>query len=63
MSLVSLVVVLIVIGILLWCVNTQIGQYIAPPVLKIINVVVVVVLVLWILSLFVPGLPDIRVGR
>ena len=63
MSLISLVVVLIVVGILLWLVNTQIGQYIAPPVLKIINVVVVVVLVLWILSLFVPGLPDIRVGR
>jgi len=66
MSLISLVIVLIVIGILLWLVNTQIGSFIAPPILKIINIVVVVVVVLWLLGVVFggwQGIGDIRVGR
>ena len=50
MSLVSLVIVLIVVGILLWLVNTQLGSVIAAPMLKIINIVVIVAVVLWLLS-------------
>lgn len=52
MSLISLVIVLIVIGVLLWLVNTQLGQFIAQPMLKLINVVVIIVVVLWLLSVF-----------
>jgi hypothetical protein len=52
MSLVSLVVILIVVGVLLWVVNTQLGPFIAAPILKIINVVVIIAVVLWLLSVF-----------
>ena len=64
MSLVSLVVVLIVVGVLLWLVNTQLGHFIAPPILKIINGLVVVVVVLWLLSVvgLLGGIRDIRIG-
>jgi len=66
MSLISLVIVLIVVGILLWLVNTQLGSFIAPPILKIINIVVVVAVVLWLLGVVFggwQGIGDIRVGR
>jgi hypothetical protein len=64
MSLVSLVVVLIVVGVLLWLVNTQLGSFIAPPILKIINVLVVIFVVLWLLSTvgLLDGVRDIRIG-
>jgi hypothetical protein len=52
MSLLALVITLIVIGVLLWLVNTWGGQYIDGKILKIINAVVVVAVVLWLLSVF-----------
>ena len=66
MSLIGLVVVLVIVGILLWLVNTQLGQFIAPPILKIINVLVIVFVVLWLLSVLFGGfhsIGDIRIGR
>lgn len=50
MTLVSLVVTLIVIGVLLWLVNTLIPM--APPIKTIVNVVVVIAVCLWILNGF-----------
>lgn len=61
MDLISLVIVLIVIGVLLWLVNTYIPM--DGKIKQIINVVVVVAVVLWLLSLFVGPLPHIFVGR
>ena len=64
MSLISLVVVLIVVGVLLWAVN-QIEQ-IDPKVKKIINILVIVVVVLWVASQILGGfgnLGAIRIGR
>jgi hypothetical protein len=64
MPLITLVIYLIVIGVLLWLVNTYIPM--DAGIKKIINIVVLVVVVLWILSLFLPlagGLPNLRVGR
>lgn len=63
MPLISLVVVLIVIGILLWLVNTYIPM--DGKIKNILNVVVVVAVVLWILTIFLGGvdLSQIRVGR
>jgi hypothetical protein len=52
MELIQLIVLLIVIGVLLWLVNTQLGQFIQPPFLQIINVVVVIAVVLWLLVAF-----------
>jgi hypothetical protein len=57
----QLVVVLIVIGVLLWLVNTYIPM--DGQVKSILNAVVIIALVLWLLSLFVGPLPQIHVGR
>ena len=50
MSLITIVITLIVVGVLLWLVNTYIPM--DGKIKKILNVVVVVVVVLWLLSVF-----------
>lgn len=50
MSLISLVITLIVVGVLLWLVNSYIPM--DAKIKKIINIVVVVAVVLWLLSAF-----------
>ena len=50
MSLVTIVISLIVVGVLLWLVNTYIPM--DGKIKKIINIVVVVVVVLWLLNVF-----------
>ncbi len=63
MPLIEIVVVLIVVGVLLWLINTYIPM--AGPIKSLLNAVVVIVLVVWILQVF--GLwhyiTNIRVGR
>ena len=63
MPLISVVIVLIIVGVLLWLVNTYIPM--DATIKKIINIVVIVAVVLWVLSLFLPmgNLGGIRVGR
>jgi len=48
MSLISLVVTLIVVGVLLWLVNSFIPM--DPKIKQIVNVVIVIAVVLWLLS-------------
>ena len=57
MPLISIAIVLIVVGLLLWLVNTYIPM--ASPIKTILNVVVVLGVVLWLLSVFgvIGGLP------
>lgn len=50
MSLISLIVTLIVIGVLLWLVNTYIPM--DGKIKKIINVVAVICVVIWLLCVF-----------
>ena len=50
MPLVTLVITLIVVGVLLWLVNTYIPM--DGKIKKIINIVVVIVVVLWLLHVF-----------
>jgi hypothetical protein len=63
MPLISIVVVLIVIGILLWLVNSYIPM--DAKIKMILNIVIVVAVVLWLLSVFglFAGLNSIRVGK
>jgi len=63
MSLVSIIVILIVVGVLLYLVNVHIPM--DATIKKIINVVVIIAVVLWLLSVFgiLPDLGVIRVGR
>jgi len=50
MPIINLLLILIVIGVLLWLVNTYIPM--AASIKKILNIVVVVALVLWLLNVF-----------
>ena len=63
MSLITLVVTLVVVGVLLWLVNTYIPM--DGKIKKILNVVVVVGVVLWLLTAFgiLGHTGDIRVPR
>lgn len=63
MSLINLVVVLIVVGVLLWLVNTYIPM--DRKIKGILNAVVVIAVVLWLLQVFglLGSLANIHVGR
>ncbi len=50
MSLISLLIVLIVVGVILWLINTYIPM--DRKIKSILNVVVVIVVVLWLLKAF-----------
>lgn len=50
MSLISIVVILIIIGVVLWLINTYIPM--ARPIKTILNVVVIIAVILWLLSVF-----------
>lgn len=63
MPLMNLVVVLIVVGVLLWLVNTYIPM--DRKIKQILNIVVVIVVVIWLLQVFgvIGSLGNIRIGR
>jgi len=64
MSLISLILTLIVIGVLLWLINTYIPM--DGKIKKIINIVVVVAVIIWVLGLFIGGwgeIGNIRIGK
>ncbi len=50
MSLISLVIVLVVVGVVLWLINSYIPMQ--ATIKKILNAVVVIVVILWLLSAF-----------
>lgn len=63
MSLVTLVIVLVVVGVVLWLINSYIPMQ--ATIKKILNAVVVIVVILWLLSLFgvIGSLDTIRIGN
>ena len=50
MDLITVIVVLVVVGIGLWAINTYIPM--APPIKQILNIAVIVVVCLWLLQAF-----------
>jgi hypothetical protein len=62
MPLVQLIVVLVVVGVILWLVNSYIPM--DAVIKKILNVVVVIAVILWLLSVFgvIGSVSGIRVG-
>lgn len=62
MSLITLVIVLVVVGVVLWLINSYIPMQ--STIKKILNVVVIIAVVLWLLSAFgvIGSLDTIRVG-
>ena len=63
MPLIHVLVVLVVVGVILWVVNTYIPM--DAKIKRILNIVVVIVVVLWLLRAFgiLNSLSGIRVGR
>jgi hypothetical protein len=61
MDLLALMMVIIVIGVVLWLVNAYIPM--DAKIKNILNIVVVIALVLFILSLFIGYFPKIHVGK
>lgn len=51
MTIIGLLITLVVIGVLLWLVNSYIPM--DPKIKQILNVVVVIVVVLWLLGIFI----------
>ena len=63
MPLLQVVIILIVVGVLLWLINTYIPMQ--STIKKILNAVVVIAVVLWLLNVFglFESLSNIHVGR
>ena len=63
MPLINLVVILLVVGVLLWLVNTYIPM--DRKIKNILNIVVVIVVVIWLLQVFgiLGSMDSIRIGR
>jgi len=63
MPLINLVIVLLVVGVLLWVVNTYIPM--DRKIKNILNIVVVIVVVLWLLQVFgvLGSMDSLRIGR
>lgn len=63
MPLIQLVVVLVVVGVILWVINSYIPMQ--STIKRILNVVVVLVVIFWLLSVFglIGDLSSIRVGK
>jgi hypothetical protein len=63
MPLIQLVIILVVVGVILWVINRYIPMQ--STIKKILNVVVVVILILWLLSVFglIGNILSIRIGR
>ena len=61
MPIITIVIVLVVVGFLMWLINTYIPM--ARPIKTILNVVVVIAVVLWLLSVFgiIHGFGNIKV--
>jgi hypothetical protein len=62
MPLITLIITLVVVGLILWLINNYIPM--DGTIKKILNVVVVIVVILWLLSVFglMPPLSGMRVG-
>ena len=62
MSLISVIIIIVLIGVIMWAVNKYIPM--APNIKTLLNIAVVVILVIWLLSLFgvLSDLNAIRVG-
>lgn len=63
MPLIQLVIVLVVVGVILWLINSYIPM--ESTIKKILNVVVIIGVILWLLSVFglIGNISNIRIGR
>ena len=62
MSLINLVIVLVVVGVILWLINSYIPMQ--ATIKKILNAVVVIAVIIWLLSVFgvIDNIGNIHIG-
>ena len=63
MPLIQLVIVLVIVGLVLWVINSYIPMQ--STIKRILNVVVVIAVIIWLLSVFglIGNITSIRVGK
>ena len=63
MPLINLLIVLVVVGVILWVINSYIPMQ--ATIKKIMNVVVVIAVIIWLLNVFgvIGNISAIRIGR
>jgi len=63
MPLIQLVIILVVVGVVLWVINSYIPMQ--TTIKRILNVVVIFVVIIWLLSVFgfIGNLSTIRIGK
>jgi hypothetical protein len=63
MPIINLIIVLVVVGVILWLVNSYIPMQ--STIKRILNVVVIIAVVIWLLSVFgvIGDISAIRIGR
>jgi len=63
MPLINLVIVLVVVGVVLWVINSYMPMQ--ATIKKILNVVVIIAVIIWLLSVFglIGNLSTIRIGK
>jgi hypothetical protein len=63
MSLITLVLVLVVVGVVLWLINSYIPMQ--STIKRILNVVVIIIVIVWLLGVFglIDSLDTIRIGK
>lgn len=63
MPLIQLILILVIVGVVLWVINSYIPMQ--STIKKILNVVVILVVIIWLLSVFgvIGDISTIRVGR
>jgi len=63
MPLIHLVIVLVVVGVVLWVINSYIPMQ--STIKKILNVVVIIAVIIWLLSVFglIGNLSAVRIGK
>ena len=63
MPIINLIIILVVIGVILWLVNTYIPM--DAKIKQIMNIVVLIAVILWLLNIFgvLGSMGNIRVGR
>jgi hypothetical protein len=63
MPLIQLVIILVVVGVILWVINSYIPMQ--STIKKILNAVVIIVVIIWLLSVFglIGDISAIRIGK
>ena len=61
MPIIQIIIVLVVVGLILWLVNSFVPM--EATIKSILNAVVIIAVVIWILTLFIPGLWNVRIGH